>query len=231
MMKRLLLFAATCLVLLLPSAASAKVVELGSKIPTSQVSCPVNCQAITRVTAYQQRAGAIDDPFVIPRAGKIVAFTVRLGAPTPEQVRFFKSDSGFGEPQVQLSVLRKGKRRKSKRNHRLLAQSDVYDVEDLFGTAPTFVLDKPIRVRKGHIAALTVPTWAPSLAVGLAQNFGWLSSRSSRCKNVSQRAQQTRLMSIEVFGCSYFTARLYYTVTYIPDNRPLRKTKATRARG
>jgi hypothetical protein len=230
MMKRSLLLAVVGALLLLPSVASAKVVELGSKIPAAQVSCPVNCQAITRVTAYQQRAGVIQDPFVIPRAGKIVAFTVRLGAPTAEQIRFFQSDSGFGDPKVQLSILRKSKHRKTRRSHRLLAQSDVYDVQDFFGTAPTFVLDKPIRVRKNYIAALTVPTWAPSLAVGLAQNFGWTSSRQSRCKNVSQRAQQTRLMSVAVFGCSYFTARLYYTVTYIPDNRPAPKTKATRAR-
>jgi hypothetical protein len=224
MMKRLLFLAVLAACLVAPSVASAKVVELGSKIPTATVSCPVNCQAVTRVTAYQHRAGAVSDPFVIPRAGRIVAFTVRLGAPTAEQIRFFKSDSGFGEPQVQLSVLRKSKRRKTRRSHRLLAQSGVYDVEELFGTAPTFVLDRPIRVRKGHIMGLTVPTWAPALAVGLAQNFGWTSSRPSRCKNVSQRAQQTRLMSVDVFGCSYFTARLYYTVTYIPDNRPARRT-------
>ena len=26
-----------------------------------------------------------------------------------------------------------------------------------------------------------------------------------------------------MFGCTYFTARLYYTATYVPDNRTTRK--------
>ncbi len=206
----------------MPQAASAKVVELGSKIPRSAVSCPANCQAITRVTAYQLRAGDIRDPFAIPRAGKIVAFTVRLGAPTAEQLRFFKQDSGFGEPRVQLSILRKGDRRRTRRDHRLLAQSQLFDVEPFFGSAPTFVLERPIKVAKGNIAALTVPTWIPSLAVGLAPTVRWSSSRRRTCDNVTQRAQQTRLMSVKTFGCTYRTARMYYTVTYIPDNRPPR---------
>jgi hypothetical protein len=211
---------ATAFAMATPQAASAKVVELGGKIPPNQVSCPASCQAITRVTAYQTRAGDIRNPFVIPRAGRLVAFTVRLGVPTPQQVTFFQEESGFGEPRVQLSVLRRGTRRRTRRDHRLLARSEVFDVAPFFGSAPTFVLDRPIKVGRGNIAALTVPTWIPSLAVGLAGNFGWSSSRTSRCKDVSQRAQQTELMSVRVFGCAYSTARMYYTVTYIPDNRP-----------
>lgn len=229
-MKRSLLIGVISGAFLLPASASAKVVELGSKIPVAQVSCPANCQAVTRVTAYQVRAGEVRDPFVIPRAGRIVGFTVRLGTPTPEQLTFFKRDSGFGEPRVQLSILRPGKRRRTRREHRLLAQSETFDVEQFFGSAPTFVLDRPIRVRKGHVAALTVPTWIPSLAVGLARDFGWRSSRPGRCRNVSQRAEQTRLMSVKTFGCSYLTARLYYTVTYVPDNRPMARTENGRGR-
>ena len=32
---------------------------------------------------------------------------------------------------------------------------------------------------------------------------------------------------MKVFGCTYFTARLYYTATYVPDNRATRKVDAS----
>ena len=212
-----------------PQAASAKVVELGGKIPRAQASCPANCQAIGRVTGYQGRAGAVRNPFLIPRAGRIVAFTIRLGRPDANQRQFFQDLYG-GPPQVRLSILRPGTGRK-RLEHRLIAQTEAFPVEDYFGGAPTFVLDEPLKVSRKTIAAISVPTWVPAFAVGLPRDHWWRSSRQRRrCDNVSQRAQQTRLMSVKVFGCTYFTARLYYTVTYIPDNRPTRDSAEPRAR-
>ena len=137
-MKRALLTGATAAMLALPGAASAKVVELGSTVPSGQVSCPTNCQALSRVTGYQSRAGVLRDPFLIPRAGKIVAFTVRLGDPTAEQMRFFQADLQLGQPSVQMSVLRRDPRRRTRNEHRLLAQSDPFPVKDHLGSAPTW---------------------------------------------------------------------------------------------
>ena len=222
-MKRFLLIGAAAAAALLPATASAKVVELGSKIPTAQVSCPMNCQAVGRVTGYQGRGGAVRDPFIIKRAGKIVAFTIRLGAPDANQQRFFEDLYG-GTSQVRLSILTRITRGpRTRRGHQLIAQSPAFRLNDFFGTAPTFVLDKPIPVARNNIVAMTVPTWAPTFAVALGRDYWWRSSRQRRrCDNVSQRAQQVRLMSVEVFGCTYFTARVYYTVTYVPDNKPRR---------
>lgn len=206
-----------------PAGASAKVVELGGKVPRATVSCPTNCQAIGRVTGYQGRGGASRSPFVIPRAGKIVAFTIRLGQPDATQERFFEDLYG-GPPQVRLSILRRGERKKTRMDHRLIAQSPAFRLDPYFGTAPTFVLDKPLRVSRKNIVAITVPTWAPAFAVGLQRDHWWRSSRTKgRCENVKQNAQQTKLNSVKVFGCTYFTARLYYTATYVPDNRATRK--------
>ncbi len=228
-MKRLLTITAAALALTMPQAASAKVVELGGKVPRAQVSCPANCQAIGRVTGYQGRAGAVREPFLIPRAGKIVAFTIRLGQPDANQRQFFEDLYG-GPPQVRLSILRPGTGRK-RLEHRLVAQTEAFRVDDHFGAAPTFVLDEPLKVTRKTIAAITVPTWVPAFAVGLPRDHWWRSSRQRRrCDNVSQRAQQTTLMSVKVFGCTYFTARLYYTVTYIPDNRPTTPAAERRAR-
>ncbi len=228
-MKRLLTIGIAVMAVAAPQAASAKVVELGGKIPQAQASCPANCQAIGRVTGYQGRAGAVRNPFLIPRAGRIVAFTIRLGRPDANQRQFFQDLYG-GPPQVRLSILRPGTGRK-RLEHRLIAQTEAFSVEDYFGGAPTFVLDKPLKVSRKTIAGISVPTWVPAFAVGLPRDHWWRSSRQRRrCDNVSQRAQQTRLMSVKVFGCTYFTARLYYTVTYIPDNRPTRDSAEPRAR-
>ena len=223
-MKRALLTATVLLAALaLPQAASARVIELGADIPSTAVSCPANCQAIGHVTGYQGRGGAKRTPFVIPRAGKIVAFTMRLGSPDATQERFFEDLYG-GPPQVRLSILRAGKGKKKTPEHRLVAQSPAFRLDAYFGTTPTFLLDKPLTVKRKNIVAITVPTWAPAFAVGLQRDHWWRSSRrAKRCENVKQNAQQTKLKSDKVFGCTYFTARLYYTATYVPDNRVTRQ--------
>ena len=112
-MKRiLLLISAVSLVLALPSGASARVVELGAKNPAATPSCPTDpCEVLARVTGYPGRAGAVKNPYLIRRDGYLVAFTVPLGKPTTEQAAYFTDDPAgpqFGEPEVQLSVLRKG---------------------------------------------------------------------------------------------------------------------------
>jgi hypothetical protein len=219
-MKRLLAIATLLSALLVPQAADAKLVELGGKVPPSKVSCPENCQAVGRVTGYQGRGGDAAQPFVIPRQGKIVAFTVRLGNPDANQQQFFNDLYG-SPPKVQLSILRRSTKKKTYLDHRLIAQSEEFRVDSFFGSAPTFILNKPLQVNAKNIVALTVPTWAPAFAVGLPRSYWWRSSRTKgKCDNVSQMAQLTKLQSKKVFGCTYFTARLYYTATYIPDNKP-----------
>lgn len=228
-MKRLLAITTLLTALLAPQAASAKIVELGNKVPQAKVSCPENCQAVGRVTGYQGRGGVSLKPFVTPRAGKIIAFTVRLGAPDANQQKFFNDLYG-GPPKIQLSILRRSDNKRKYLDHRLVAQSPEFDIQKFFGSAPTFTLDKPLPVVKNSIVAITVPTWAPAFAVGLQRNHWWRSSRTKgKCDNVSQMAQQNKLMTVKVFGCTYFTARLYYTATYVPDNKPTTKPQATKS--
>src|SRR5918997_1064283 len=109
-MKRLVATSIVLAALAAPGAASAKIVELGKSIPRAQVSCPMNCQAVGRVTGYQGRGGTVRNPYRIPRKGKIVAFTVRLGSPTAAQRTFFEGLYP-GEPALRLSVLRPGRTR------------------------------------------------------------------------------------------------------------------------
>jgi hypothetical protein len=223
-MKRLILPALLLGALVLPQGASARVIELGANTNKVSTTCPADpCQAVGRVTGYQGRSGGLRNPFLIPRAGRIVAFSITLAKLTDQQ-RIFFNDFYGGTPRVRLSILRKGKTRKTRLNHRLVAQSRTYGVERYLGSTPTFALDHPLRVRRGHIVALTIPTWAPSFAYQNVSGRNWWRSsrRKGDCRNVSQRAAQQTLGVNRVFGCTYARARLLYTATYVPDPRPTR---------
>jgi hypothetical protein len=214
--------------LALASPAQARVVELGadSDPASARASCPDSCQAIGRVSGYMGRSGKAANPFQVPSDGHIVAFTVSLGRPDANQVRFF-TDLYGGPPQVRLSVLRRGKTRRTRLTHRLLRQTEMFRVDRYFGSTPSFALDRPMRVRKGNVIGMTVPTWAPAFAVDMPRTNWWRSSRSKgKCGDVSQAAAQRTPGALRVYGCTYFRARLLYTVTFVPD--PRRTDRSTR---
>jgi hypothetical protein len=230
-MKRLLLSISVLAALLaLPATASARIIELGSVADAASPSCPADpCEAAVRVTALQGRAaGGPKNPYYIRRDGYIVAFTLDLAQPTAEQVDFFNDN--FGSPaQVRLSVLRRGDTRKTRLNYRLMSQTELFDVDDYFGSKPTFVLPEPLRVQKTNWIAVTVPTWAPIFANNLGRGDWW---RSSRAKNSCDPPRSLRqfalgeLRSVNVFGCTYSGARLLYTATYVPDPKITSETDA-----
>jgi hypothetical protein len=113
-------------------------------------------------------------------------------------------------------VLRPG----SKRRHRLTGRSQIVEVNDYFGSTPTFALQRPLTVRKDYIVAITVPTWIPSFAVNQPESDVWRSSRDpDRCDDVRQHSEQTRRGSLRTYGCIYRTARLLYSATFVPDPR------------
>ena len=224
-MKRILLLTSLLAVALaLAPGASARIVELGATADPANPSCPANpCVAVVRVTGYQGRAtGGPKNPYYIRRDGYIVAFTVTLAGSERRAVHVLQRQLRLAGA-VRLSVLRKGDTRKTRLQHRLVQQSEPFEIDDYFGSSPTFVLDRPLRVKEGNWIALTVPTWAPMLAINLTKSDWW---RSSRAKNNCEPPRSLRqfamedLRQVSVFGCTYSGARLLYTVTYIPDNRP-----------
>jgi hypothetical protein len=225
-MKRFLLLCSVlaAATLALAPGASARIVELGATADPANPSCPTDpCVAVVRVTGYQgHSAGGPKNPYYIRRDGHVVAFTVTLASPSAEQTTFFNDN--YGSPaQVQLSVLRKGQTRKMRLQHRLVQQTEPFELDDFFGSSPTFVLPEPLRVKEGNWIAITVPTWAPMLAINLTKSDWWRSSRAKgSCEPPSSLRQfaMEDLRGINVFGCTYSGARLLYTATYIPDNRP-----------
>jgi len=227
MMKRFALLTAILAAALAVVAppASARIIELGSTADKASLNCPGTtespCVAAVRMTGYQGRSsGGPKNPYYIRRDGQLIAFTVQLAKPTADETKFFEDN--FGTPSTaRISVLRKGTTRKTRLEHRLIAQSQTFELDRYFGSKPTFTFDRPIPVKKGNWIAITVPTWAPLLSTNLARTNWWRSSRAKgSCeppKSLRQFAMQD-LRQVNQFGCTYHGARLLYTVTYIPSN-------------
>ena len=81
---------------------SARIIEVGQAATEAVPTCPANpCLAVSRTTGYQAKVVDSRAVYVVPAAGKIVAFTIRLGAPNKRQIKFFEDN--FGKASAGLS--------------------------------------------------------------------------------------------------------------------------------
>jgi hypothetical protein len=225
MRKRLLVLIGTILAaLVVASVALGRVSELGTTMKDNTAACPENCQAIGQVSGFQIQQGTRKNPYRLRSYGKVVAFTVKLGKPKADQIQFFNKLFG-GPPQIMLTVLKpyvakKGEKRQ-RNKYTLAGASPLFDLTNFFGSEPTFALPRPLTIKPGYVVGITVPTWAPAFSVSLGDDMQWRSSRDPKnCDDVRQDAAQDIRGSNRTYGCVYKTARLLYTVTYIPDPKP-----------
>lgn len=210
--------------LVVASVAFGRVAELGTTLDEHTAACPDNCQAIGQVSGFQIQQGKRKNPYRLRSYGKVVAFSVKLGQPKADQIQFFNKLFG-GPPQVMLTVLRpytpKPGEKRQPNKYLLAGASPLFDLTNFFGSEPTFALPRPLTIKPGYIVGITVPTWAPAFAVNLGDDMQWRSSRDpENCDDVRQDAAQDIRGSARTYGCVYKTARLLYTVTYIPDPKP-----------
>jgi hypothetical protein len=206
-----------CAVLAFPALASAELIEVGKLDPPATPSCPTRpCLAVSRTTGYQAKVGATRGLMTIPKAGRIVAWTISLGKPGTKQTTFFNDKLG-GEAQAQLTILNPRRKLRS----RAVAQGEPQKLTPFFGTTVQFALEKSIPVKKGWVVALTVPTWAPALAVGLGADTSWRASRGKgTCEDTSTQTTQTQPNQLAQYYCLYRTARLAYSATLVTDPVP-----------
>ena len=110
--------------------------------------------------------------------------------------------------------------------YKLKAQSPVEELEQYFGTTTTFTLAAPLTVKQNQIVALTIPTWAPALAVGQGGQSLWQASRNrTRCGLKPDTAlEDTKagrpheiIGADRAYGCSYKTARILYSATVVKN--------------
>jgi hypothetical protein len=229
MRKKLLVATVTILAALgITAAAFGTVSELGTTLDDQTAACPDACQAIGQVSGFQVQQGTRLKPYRLRSYGKVVAFTVKLGKPNASQTQFFNKLFG-GPPQIMLTVLRpwvapKGQKKQPDK-YVLAGQSPVFNLQNYFGSEPTFALPRPLSIKPHDVVGITVPTWVPAFAVNLGDDMQWRSSRDPKnCDDIRQDAAQDIHGSARTYNCVYKTARLLYTVTYIRDPQPTTTT-------
>lgn len=223
-MKRALLIATTVLALA-PAAASAQAVVLGAAAP-ADASCPTNCLVEARVTGFQTSIGKTNNPFLAPADGQIVSWSIKLGKPKKADVKAFNKE--FGPPQARLSILKPVAGTSNPTRYKLLRQSPAQPLGKILGRISTFNLATPLAVKADQVVALTIPTWAPAFAVGQSSSTQWMASRRATKKrggctddegraNVNAGAPQVKKGKQQPYGCTYNSARLLYTATFVAD--------------
>jgi hypothetical protein len=209
------LLAGIGLSLALPAGSLAKLSEVGvipETTPPSTPSCPSACLAVTRTTGFQVKVGSTRSLLTAPRDGTVVAWTIALGKPNATQVKFFNANEG-GTPAAAIAVLRP--QPKPNLSYKLVAQSPLVQLTPYFGKTAQFPLASTIQVKKGDVLALTVPTWAPALALGFTNETSWRASRPrNQCSSTSAQSAQQTGATVQYF-CLYRQARLTYSATLI----------------
>jgi hypothetical protein len=202
-------------VLVCAAPASARIIEIGADAAEATPTCPSSpCLAVSRTTGYQAKVVDSRAAYIVPAAGKIVAWTISLGSPDERQIQFF--DDNYGEASAGLTILRRGKRL----YHRVMGATPVMDLQSYFGQKVQFPLDRSIPVKKGYVVALTVPTWAPALTQLLEDGSSWRASRAkNKCSDTDSQTAQTRTGQRTQYRCLY-KARLTYSATLITTPKP-----------
>jgi hypothetical protein len=215
--KPALYAAAACASLAIPAAAPAKLMDVGAVTPAATPACPAKpCYALTRTTGYQAKIGTKRGTHVIPRDGRLVAWSITLGKPGKKQAKFFDDNLG-GAATAQITVLRPGKRL----FYRVAGQGDAQKLAPFFGTTVQFALNRSIPVKKGWVVAITTPTWIPALAVNLPTDTSWRASRAKgTCDETSKQTAQTGAKDLAQYYCLYRGARLTYSATLVPTQKP-----------
>jgi hypothetical protein len=222
-MYRLLLAGlAVALVLIAPAAASARIIEVGEVATKPAPSCPTSpCEVISRTTAFQTRIAETKNMFVAPADGRIVAWTITLGKPGKKQQKFFEENLG-GPSQAGITVLKSGDRYFG----RVLAQGTFQTLTPYFGQTVQFPLAASLAVKKGSIIALSVPTWAPALGLGLTRDNVWRASRDvDACDDTQTQSAQIDINDLGRYKCFYRTARIAYSATLITTPVPPKEPK------
>ena len=215
------LLASLALALLLPAVSPATLAEVGvipATTPPTVPSCPGSpCLAVSRTTGFQLKVGKQTKLSFAPRNGSIVAWgdnyegQTNIPAGLPYAVAVAGGDSHG------LAVVSDGSPFLSRQPAGQVLYSGLTAYFSAqAGKTAQFPLDRTIQARKGDIIALTVPTWAPALALGFGKDTSWRASRERKqCSSTSAQSTHTQIGSSVQYFCLYQTARLTYGATLI----------------
>ena len=220
-------FAAACLIAVVAAtawpggagSAPLRVVVLGK---TADPPAPTERQATGRVTGFQSLSAGAIKPFKAPYTGKVISWSITLSKVRKADGAFF--DDLFGSPaEARIGILKEVPDSHPKR-FKLVRQSPTETLNPYFGQTVHFALDHPLTVLEDQVVALTIPTWAPTLAVDVGSDTAWRASRlPGKCGETPDQARielpaghpQQKVKSKKVYACYYRGSRLLYTATLV----------------
>jgi hypothetical protein len=212
-------------------AITAKV--MGRTKQTPKPSCLAKdqndaCSAIGSVTGYMTKADGKKHPFHVFKNGSIVAWAIDLSRPDKSErnvfATLFESEAFGKHASARISILKA----KSHHRYKLVKESPAIDLQRFLGRKQIFTLNKPLRVRKGQVVALTVPTWTSNFALPVSdQENQWRSSRKKgRCNvdkdhpdNIKSSRPQQKVGSQRRYDCVYSGGRLLYWAYFVPKKK------------
>lgn len=220
--------------------AFAEITELGvTTTPLTKPVCPATggCPIIlTETTALQIESDGTTYPTMAAHTGRIVAFTVTPAAVTTTDINGISATKtkpaqpGLnatygGASEAAITVLQAS----TKHFYKVVAESPLFQLQPYFGHLVQFVLDQSLPIAKGDFVAVTVPTWAPLLSVGLTKSqFLWRPSRASSCLSYTVQSAQLMTGDNAQYLCFFTGTRVDYTATEITSPVPPPKRKHAR---
>ncbi len=201
---------------------------LGASKTNDKPTCPKQaCQATAKVSGFQTSIDGNKEVFKAPRDGHIVAWSIDLAKPDKVSRDFFEetlASTRFGKDSyARVGVLNP----KGKAQFKLVKQTPAVDLSGHLGSRPVFTLKKPLRVKKGRVMALTVPSWTTNFALNAGRKSQWLASRNSKRCNVGSDGEENREKSrpqmkvgtTRKYGCRYNGERILYWVYFVPTKK------------
>jgi len=208
-------------------AVAAK--ELGRAQEKTKPTCPKeNCQATGKVSGYQFSVDGERRLFKVPTDGRMVAWSIELANPDKLSQEFFETNltrKGYGgDPYARIGVLKRVDAKKPN-SFKLVKQTPAVNLTNSLGRTPIFTLGKTLKLKKGQIVALSVPTWASNFVAGDSSSTQWRASRDSdKCDlspghddNREATKPQMNVGSVREYGCRYTGERLLYKAYYVPE--------------
>lgn len=217
---------ATVVALSVRDADAKSATVLGKTKVTPKSPCPdskksADCRITVKVTGIQTRADGQKAPFKVPANGRIVAWSVQVGAVDWSGAPDLGStlDDKYGASKARLAVLKSKKKHKFK----LTKQTPKLDLESRLGSQPIITLDKPLKVKKGQRIGLTMSGWFSGFVDGLNTSKNqWLASRTDKgCRTSAAEKGETRpqqkVGSTRKYDCHFNGERLLYWAYFVPS--------------
>lgn len=195
-------------------------IKLGGGVSNPDPLCPEQCNVTGTVTNFMRQIDGKKGLFKAPRAGSIVAWSISLSKPSKEDIAAFESEDRFNaKAAARIGILKA----RGRARYKLVKQSPRVGLTEYFGSSPIFTLGKPLKVKKGMLVALTLPSWAPAYINGRSGTINLVSRPTRKCTNETEDIlaanPHQKVGSTRKYGCELEGERVLFRAYFVPRGK------------